>query len=69
MEEKADAILSEAMESDVGFLVVGDPFGYIFMLFISLFISPFIYGFIHNHGSIFMFLFQSYRFDYLDLII
>ncbi|CAA7405983.1 unnamed protein product [Spirodela intermedia] len=27
VEEKADAILSEAVESDVGFLVVGDPFG------------------------------------------
>lgn len=28
VEEKADAILSEAQESDVAFLVVGDPFGY-----------------------------------------
>lgn len=27
VEEKADAILSEAQESDVAFLVVGDPFG------------------------------------------
>ncbi|XP_057977512.1 probable diphthine methyl ester synthase [Malania oleifera] len=27
VEEKADEILSEARESDVGFLVVGDPFG------------------------------------------
>lgn len=28
VEEKADAILEEAQESDVAFLVVGDPFGY-----------------------------------------
>ena len=28
VEEKADGILSEARESDVAFLVVGDPFGY-----------------------------------------
>lgn len=28
VEEKADQILSEARESDVAFLVVGDPFGY-----------------------------------------
>lgn len=27
VEEKADEILSEARESDVAFLVVGDPFG------------------------------------------
>lgn len=28
VEERADQILSEASESDVAFLVVGDPFGY-----------------------------------------
>ena len=28
VEEKADGILSEARESDVAFLVVGDPFRY-----------------------------------------
>jgi len=29
VEEKADVMLSEAQHSDVAFLVVGDPFGYI----------------------------------------
>lgn len=29
VEEKADCILSEARESEVAFLVVGDPFGYV----------------------------------------
>lgn len=33
VEEKADDILSEARESDVAFLVVGDPFGYRNLLF------------------------------------
>ncbi|URD91110.1 Tetrapyrrole (Corrin/Porphyrin) Methylases [Musa troglodytarum] len=28
VEERADGILSEAVDSDVAFLVVGDPFGY-----------------------------------------
>lgn len=30
VEEKADGILFEAQVSDVAFLVVGDPFGYLF---------------------------------------
>lgn len=29
VEEKADEILSAAADSDVAFLVVGDPFGYV----------------------------------------
>ena len=33
VEERADAILSEASDLDVAFLVVGDPFGY--CLFVS----------------------------------
>lgn len=32
VEEKADDILLEARDSDVAFLVVGDPFGYIPLL-------------------------------------
>jgi diphthine methyl ester synthase len=28
VEERADVMLQEALESDVAFLVVGDPFGY-----------------------------------------
>lgn len=30
VEEKADEILSDSRDADVAFLVVGDPFGYIY---------------------------------------
>lgn len=40
MEEKADGILADASELDVAFLVVGDPFGYVFLFY---------FGRIKNH--------------------
>lgn len=48
VEEKADDILLEASSSDVAFLVVGDPFGYSFILTKSQIYGS-IYLFLYNH--------------------
>ncbi|KAG9135165.1 hypothetical protein Leryth_013459 [Lithospermum erythrorhizon] len=42
VEEKSDDMLSEAASSDVAFLVVGDPFGYTFLLIFHLLFIQFI---------------------------
>ncbi|KAJ0024266.1 hypothetical protein Pint_09391 [Pistacia integerrima] len=48
VEEKADAILSEARLSDVAFLVVGDPFGYSQLLFVSSLLEFVIFYFLES---------------------
>ena len=45
VEEKADEILSTARSSHVAFLVVGDPFGYVFSHFMLYFDSHQLYIF------------------------
>lgn len=41
VEEKADQILSEARESDVAFLVVGDPFGYVDFVYTVIYVGSY----------------------------